>query len=267
MTEAEQMFLADEEFQRSQALFMTATPLGEVVETAGLQLVNCGAPVAHFNLANLKLPLGDVAAEISRAEAYFAARELPFRLMVRSDHRERVAQRLVEKGYTAVEPTPAMLLRTLPEIPAPPAGLEIRIASEPADVAAFRGVAERGFGMPEGMGTLAVADAVIARPDVDLLLGRVGGEPVATALVRTSVPVGGIYFVACEEAWRRRGYGEALTWAAVAAGAARGARFASLQASQLGAPVYARMGFATPAHYCWFASPGADASEGFEALG
>jgi hypothetical protein len=42
---------------------------------------------------------------------------------------------------------------------------------------------------------------------------------------------------------RRRGYGEALTWAAVAGGQRAGCTIASLQASALGKPVYARMGF------------------------
>jgi hypothetical protein len=56
--------------------------------------------------------------------------------------------------------------------------------------------------------------------------------------------VGGIYRVATVEARRGRGYGEALAWAAVAGGSRAGCRVASLQASQLGRPAHARMGFA-----------------------
>jgi hypothetical protein len=50
--------------------------------------------------------------------------------------------------------------------------------------------------------------------------------------------------VATLEEHRGNGYGEALTWAAVEGGREFGCRLASLQASKLGQPVYARMGFA-----------------------
>jgi GNAT superfamily N-acetyltransferase len=56
--------------------------------------------------------------------------------------------------------------------------------------------------------------------------------------------VGGIHWVATLEGRRGRGHGEALTWAAVAGGREAGCRVASLQASKLDRPVYARMGFA-----------------------
>ena len=263
MTEDELKTLADLDFYRSQALFMASTPVGEVSDSRDLLLVNCGAPFGQFNVAILKPPLQELVGAVERGERYFTERELPFRFMVRSDHRERCAERLLDAGYVEVAPTPAMLLRVIPAIPDAPAGLEVRRARSDEELAWFRGVAERGFGMPTGMGTVAVCDAVVAHPDVEVLIGLVDGEPVATSLLQMSNRVAGIYFVACEEAHRRRGYGEALTWAAVAVGAARGASHASLQASELGRPVYARMGFATLAHYHWFASPGSDTSEGF----
>ena len=43
--------------------------------------------------------------------------------------------------------------------------------------------------------------------------------------------------------FRRRGYGTALTWAAIAAARAMGARAALLGATPLGYPVYLKMGF------------------------
>jgi predicted GNAT family acetyltransferase len=46
-----------------------------------------------------------------------------------------------------------------------------------------------------------------------------------------------------------RGYGTAVTWEVVEQGLARGVPFLSLQASPMGAPVYARMGFTTPTRY------------------
>ena len=49
----------------------------------------------------------------------------------------------------------------------------------------------------------------------------------------------------------------------VAAGAARGASIASLQASDMGRPVYERMGFEVLDHYHGFVSPGADTTNAF----
>ena len=51
---------------------------------------------------------------------------------------------------------------------------------------------------------------------------------------------------------RRRGIGEAITWHAVHVGAERGALIACLQASEMGAPVYERMGFRVTAQYLTF---------------
>ena len=51
MSEDRLKYLADLDFYRSQALFMASTPIGEVLETRDLFLVNSGAPFAQFNLA------------------------------------------------------------------------------------------------------------------------------------------------------------------------------------------------------------------------
>jgi GNAT superfamily N-acetyltransferase len=84
---------------------------------------------------------------------------------------------------------------------------------------------------------------LVARPQVAAFVGRVEGAPVASAMLIASGPVAGIYWVATVPEARRRGYGEALTWAAVEAGRRAGCAVASLQASAMGRPVYARMGF------------------------
>lgn len=263
MTDAELMQQADLDFYRSQALFMTSTPAGEVTDSRDLVLVNCGAPFPQFNQAILKPPLAELDAALERGEKYFAERELPFRFSVRSDFADRCARRLLDAGYGQAAPLPAMVLRAIPPAPAVPPELEIRPVRSPAEAEQFRGVAERGFGMPAGMGAIAISDAVVAHPDTELYLGCVDGAPVATTLLQMSNRVAGIYFVACEAGHRRRGYGEAITWAGVSGGAARGASIASLQASELGAPVYARMGFELLAHYHGFVSPGADTSNAF----
>ena len=59
----------------------------------------------------------------------------------------------------------------------------------------------------------------------------------------------GIGWVGTIESARRRGYAEAVTWAAVREGFRRGAAFANLQASVMGRPIYERMGFLTLTEY------------------
>jgi GNAT superfamily N-acetyltransferase len=77
-------------------------------------------------------------------------------------------------------------------------------------------------------------------------------RPVAGAILYMAHEVGGIGWVATRPDEFRRGYGRAITWAVIAEGLQRGARFMNLQASPMGEPMYRRMGFSTPTHYRWF---------------
>ena len=58
-------------------------------------------------------------------------------------------------------------------------------------------------------------ERLLSLPHARLYVGRVEGAVVATSMTIATGAVAGIYWVATVEAQRGRGYGEALTWAAV----------------------------------------------------
>jgi predicted acetyltransferase len=67
--------------------------------------------------------------------------------------------------------------------------------------------------------------------------------------------VAGVYNVAALPSHRRRGIGEAMTWRSVARGREAGCTVAVLEASEMGRPVYERMGFRVVAPYRTFRRP------------
>jgi GNAT superfamily N-acetyltransferase len=72
----------------------------------------------------------------------------------------------------------------------------------------------------------------------------VSGAPVSTCFAYIdSSGVGGIYFVATEKAYRRKGYGAATVSAVLEELAARGVDLCILHATALGEPVYQSLGF------------------------
>jgi GNAT superfamily N-acetyltransferase len=86
-------------------------------------------------------------------------------------------------------------------------------------------------------------DAVLA-PFVGAVVARDrSGRPVAGAWTAVSHGVAGVGFVGALDEVRGRGLGTAVTAAAMRLGYAMGARSSALQASPMGRPVYARMGF------------------------
>jgi GNAT superfamily N-acetyltransferase len=239
----------------SDSLFFGCSLKGEVVETHDLHLASCGFASAQFNGAFLKKPEGDLPAAIARAEAYFERLELPFAFNVRSDWETLCAPALRDAGYEPGARVPAMVLDPARDEKVEIAGLEIAPVRSPEELVTFQETAFAGFGLPGQLGSLFLTEQLMAAPGVELYLGRVDGAPVATSCLVPSTGVAGVYWVATLEAHRGRGLGEALTWAAVRGGLTQGCAVASLQASEVGEPVYARMGFETPVQYRKYGPP------------
>lgn len=248
----------DVNYWHGDAVLFGASLRGEVIESHALHLCCCGFPAADFNRLRLK-HADDLPASLARGEAWFGERGLPWRVELRSELEAECADALLARGYSRVRETPGMVLAPIRDGGGEVPGLEIRRVEADADLERFQRTAFEGFGLPGQLGPLFITPAMRALPGVELFLGLVDGDPVATSCLVVSPGVAGIYWVSTLEAQRGRGLGEALTWAAVRAGIEAGCPVASLQASEMGAPVYARMGFETPLRYAlWDPPPRSD---------
>lgn len=101
----------------------------------------------------------------------------------------------------------------------------------------------RGFGVPQELVGRLTDPAIYEFDHIAGFLGFVGAKAVTTSLAYLEGDTVGIYNVATLPAHRRRGLGEAMTWAACEWGRQHGAEVAVLQASEMGYPIYERMGF------------------------
>jgi N-acetylglutamate synthase len=133
-------------------------------------------------------------------------------------------------------------------------GLVIQpLAPESADRHAS--LAAAGFEAPEEYFRQLMTTGVLRGAGVRCYLGEVDGEPVTTGLGVTVGDSIGIFNIATPPAHRRHGYGAAITARAIRDGLRCGARWAWLQSSPVGYPVYHRLGFRTvESWHCWLAA-------------
>jgi ribosomal protein S18 acetylase RimI-like enzyme len=192
-----------------------------------------GSERAVYN--NALLDPGLAAAE--RADAldameatYAAAGVTRFAAWVH-ERDEALCGDLQRRGYTLEESTRAMGM-ALDEIGLPRPQIDLG----PADWSEYLRIL-RLFGAPPGL--LSGADP--ARFHV--LVARLGGENVATAMAFDHGGDCGIYNVGTLEHARRRGLGTALTMLQVHDALARGCQTATLQSTPMAEHVYAAVGF------------------------
>jgi ribosomal protein S18 acetylase RimI-like enzyme len=144
---------------------------------------------------------------------------------------------------------PNLILEAQPATDPPVEGLMVERVRDERTLRDHVRVVAEAFGWPAEDLTLVFNRALLVDADWSGWVGYAGDEPAATSQLVEHDGVGGIYYVGTGERFRRRGYGAALTGAAVRDGFARGCSLVSLQASPAGYPLYRRMGFTDAGEY------------------
>lgn len=152
---------------------------------------------------------------------------------------------------------PGMALHPLPPpgSAAPPPAHEIRRVTDSPGLQDHIVTAAAGFGMPVEWLEAIMGEPLVALPGLSLYVGYSDGVPVTTGLGMTTGRTIGVYNIATVEAARRRGLGAAMTMRIVDDGAKTGCDVAILQASDMGFPIYERLGFRTVVEYVGFVDP------------
>ncbi|HYM16534.1 MAG TPA: GNAT family N-acetyltransferase [Dehalococcoidia bacterium] len=247
---------ADDNYYAAFRRLAAALDGGEVVESDGMLVIRTGLPVAMFNIAFVTRPLADPPGAVARASAYFDAHGLPFVVRIRAGIDDAAERAAATCGLPYRDTVPGMAMASIPEIPVPPPSLEIRSARDEATLDAHRAVLAESFGMPMDLVRQLLVTRSLEMLDAEFYVGYVDGEPVASSALIASDRTAGVWNVGCRPSHRKRGLGEALTWHAVRRGAEIGCTTANLQASEMGQPIYARMGFQVVAGYRTFVRDG-----------
>lgn len=208
------------------------------------------AAVGHgpdeFNAAwVLDLP-DDPAASLAWACAALGRRPSPYMVQVPEDLEAKIGPRLEELGLAPSHRAPGMVRAATTDVPPPPACLRIERVRDSHALRAHAVATAAGFGACDTDDAVALMPPSLLDDDrVACFNGYVDGceTPRATGMVVVADGIAGIHAVTAHAPVRRRGIGAAMTWAAVAAGSRHDVAAVVLQASPLGRPLYARMGF------------------------
>jgi GNAT superfamily N-acetyltransferase len=160
-----------------------------------------------------------------------------------------LSEALLRHGFIDAgdEPAMAIALDICPKELSLPEGVTVERVGDSSALEEWVTTMRAGFGGPATLDKPFMA--AVSRDGFDdtaaaqYYLARLHGAPVATAALTCAAGVAGIFAVSTVEAARRQGIGAAITLAPLLAARDRGYVIGVLEASEMGYPVYARIGF------------------------
>jgi len=214
-------------------------------------------PALPFNgVFRSQLSAGEVARVAEETLGLAAARGVPVAWRVTLTTPRTTTVALEEYGWHAERQVPVMAadLGGLRWASDPPLGVTVEEVTT-ATLADWSRVVAVSFGCPEeyvhGPAAYDRAFGLPGETTMRRFLARRDGEPVAASAVlpgRAGTALAGIFSVATLEPARGQGLGAHMTRLAMDAARDLGAAVAVLQASDMGRPVYERLGFDTVGH-------------------
>jgi ribosomal protein S18 acetylase RimI-like enzyme len=211
----------------------------------GSAFLATGAPLASVNgVFDINTtPRADRIAELAKRAA--DELEVPWSIQVRAEPDAEIAGIAAGYGLTRTSLQPFMIKELVDrEADREPARGELVIRQVDGNESdAYTAALAAGFqALVETMRLLGSPE-VLDMPCAVGYLAEVDGVAVGTALALRADDCVGVFNISVAPEYRRRGYGKALTAAAVRAEQGRGARTAFLHSSEIGFRVYESLGF------------------------
>jgi ribosomal protein S18 acetylase RimI-like enzyme len=197
------------------------------------------------------------AAEmLARADAFFARRKRGYTVKIRDTGQDDdLAAVCAAEGLVAVgEPFPEMICRQPFTDLSPPVGVTIRVVGDEQGLLDFTAVnadAYSVYGMPPEVFVESFDQPaqLLGDEDAALVVAYRGEVPLAAALTYRSDGIASLQWVGTVAEARQLGLGRSITQAVTNLAFERGASKVTLQASEMGEPVYSKLGYETLYRY------------------
>jgi ribosomal protein S18 acetylase RimI-like enzyme len=211
-------------------------------------IYSSGLPISTFNgIMRPRLSSGALPKRVESAMSYFKRARIPMCWVLGpSSEPPELEEFLLSNGLALELVYSGMAIdpNTLDSKPLP-SGLEIQPVRDMASLRGFIEVSAEAFEIPEetraGWGQLI--SKLWGQPNIFGFLGNLNGEPVSTSVLVLHESVASIYMVATLKEARGKGIGSAMTREPLIYAQEAGRDIAVLEASEMGFPVYERMGF------------------------
>lgn len=234
------------EFGRELARWSGAA--GVIEETDGVLCFASGSslPVIVNGVQRLD-PSVEPERLFATADAFFGARGRGYTVFVPQTEPDLVAAAVAAGLPPLGGHSPEMVIDAIPTAAPLPDGMELRWVSDEAgmrDYAHVSAEAYSTYGMPrEAFHDVFVHAGRFCAPHLHSAIAYDNGAPVSAAQVVCSHGIGGIYTVGTIPEARGKGLADALTRAVTRRAFEHGAQVVTLQASDMGHPIYLRMGY------------------------